>query len=124
MFLKSCERRKRRKDRKRAKRKRSWEKEERRRWRRGAGGEQEELFREKMLPKISKAPFSPSKGISGLPCGSARKEFSCNAGDLGSIPGLGRSPGKGKCYPLQYSALENSMDCIVHGVAKESDTTE
>lgn len=58
MFLKSCERRKRRKDRKRAKRKRSWEKEERRRWRRGAGGEQEELFREKMLPKISKAPFS------------------------------------------------------------------
>ena len=39
-------------------------------------------------------------------------------GDLGSIPGLGRSPGEGKGYPLQYSDLENSMDCIVHGVAK------
>ena len=39
-------------------------------------------------------------------------------GDLGSIPGLGRSPGEGKGYPLQYSGLENSMDCIVHGVAK------
>ena len=40
------------------------------------------------------------------------------AGDLGSIPGLGISPGKGKGYPLQYSGLENSTDCIVHGVAK------
>ena len=40
------------------------------------------------------------------------------AGDLGSIPGLGRSPGEGKGYPLQYYGLENSMDCIVHGVAK------
>ena len=39
-------------------------------------------------------------------------------GDLGSIPGLGRSPGEGKGYPLQYSGLENSMDCIVYGVAK------
>ena len=39
-------------------------------------------------------------------------------GDLGSIPGLGRSPGEGKGYPLQYSSLENSMDCIVHGVTK------
>ena len=42
----------------------------------------------------------------------------CNAGDLGSIPGLGRSPGEGNSYSLQYSGLENSMDCIVHGVAK------
>ena len=39
-------------------------------------------------------------------------------GDLGSIPGLGRSPGEGKSYPLQYSGVENSMDCIVHGVTK------
>ena len=39
-------------------------------------------------------------------------------GDLGSIPGLGRSPGEGKGYPPQYSGLENSLDCIVHGVAK------
>ena len=46
------------------------------------------------------------------------KEFTYNAGDLGSIPGLGRSPGEGKGYPLQYSGLENSMDSIVHGVAK------
>ena len=49
-------------------------------------------------------------------CGSAGKESACNAGDLGSIPGLGRSPGEGKGYSLQYSGLENSMD--IHGVAK------
>ena len=59
----------------------------------------------------------------GFPCDSGGKESTCNAGDLGSIPGLGRSPGEGKGYPLQYSGLENSMDCIVHGVAK-SDITE
>ena len=51
---------------------------------------------------------------------SVGKESACNAGDLSSIPGLGRSPGEGKGYPLQYSGLENSMDsiCIVHGVSK------
>ena len=54
----------------------------------------------------------------GFPCGSAGKESTCNAGDLGSIPGLGRALGEGKGYPLQYSGLENSMDFIVHGVAK------
>ena len=54
-------------------------------------------------------------GFTRLSCGSAGKEFTCNAGDLGSIPGLGRSPGEGKGYPLQYSGLENSMDCMVHG---------
>ena len=43
------------------------------------------------------------------------KASACNAGDLGSIPGLGRFPGEGNGYPLQYSGLENSMDCIVHG---------
>ena len=53
-----------------------------------------------------------------LPCGSAGKESACSVGDLISTPGLGRSPGVGKGYPLQYSGLENSMDCIVHGVAK------
>ena len=42
----------------------------------------------------------------------------CSARDLGSIPGLGRSPGEGKGYPLQYSGLENSTDCIVHWIAK------
>ena len=51
-------------------------------------------------------------------CGSAGKETACNAGDLGLIPGLGRSPEEGKGYPLQYSGLENSMDCTVHEVAK------
>ena len=54
----------------------------------------------------------------GFPGGSAGKESACNAGDLGSIPGLGRSPGEGKGYPVQYSGLENSMDYIVHGVTK------
>ena len=54
----------------------------------------------------------------GFPGGSAGKESTCNEGDLGSIPGLGRSPGEGKGYPLQHSGLGNSMDCRVHGVAK------
>ena len=54
----------------------------------------------------------------GFPHGLAGKESACRVGDLGSIPGLGRSPGKGKVYPLQYSGLENSMDYIVHGVTK------
>ena len=49
-------------------------------------------------------------GNLGFPCGPASKESTCNAGDLGSIPGLGRSPGEGKGYPFQYSGLENSMD--------------
>ena len=60
---------------------------------------------------------SPGEGIDflgflGFPCGSAGKESTGNAGDLSLIPGLGRSPGEGKGYPLQYSGLENSMDCI------------
>ena len=55
---------------------------------------------------------------SGFPGDSACKESACNAGDLGSIPGLGRSPREGKGYPLQYSGLENSTVCIVYGVAK------
>jgi len=54
----------------------------------------------------------------GFPRGSAGKKSTCKAGDLGLIPGLGRSPGEGKGYPVQYSGLENSIDCIVHGVAK------
>ena len=54
----------------------------------------------------------------GLPCRSADKESTCNVEDLGLIPGLGRSPGEGEGSPLQCSGLENSMDCIVHGVAK------
>ena len=54
----------------------------------------------------------------GFPCGSAGKESTCSAGDLGSIPGLGRSTGEGNSYPLQYSGLENAVDSIVDGVTK------
>ena len=61
--------------------------------------------------------------MQGFPCGSAGKESDCNAEDLGLTPGLGRSPGEGKGNLLQYSGLENSIDCIVHQVT-EQDTTE
>ena len=59
----------------------------------------------------------------GFPGGSNSKQSACNAGDLGSIPGLGKSPGEGNGYPLQYSCLENSMDrgawqATVHEVTK------
>ena len=64
-----------------------------------------------------------SSGTLGFPGGSASKESACNVGDLGSIPGLGRSPGEGNGDPVQYSALKYSMNCIVCGVT-ESDTTE
>ena len=53
-----------------------------------------------------------------FPNSSVGKESACNAGDPSSIPGLGRSPGEGIGYPLQYFGLENSMDCTVHGVMK------
>ena len=53
-----------------------------------------------------------------FPGGSVGRESTCNARDLGSIPGLGRSPGEGNGYPLQYSGLEISMDYTAHGVAK------
>ena len=64
----------------------------------------------------------------GFPVGSDGKESACSAGDMGLIPGSGRSPGGGHGYPLQYSCLENPMDRggwrpTVHGVT-ESDTTE
>ena len=60
----------------------------------------------------------PAPVFLDFPCGSAGKESACNVGDLGLIPGLGRYPGEGTGYPLQYSGLEDSTDCIVHGVAK------
>ena len=60
----------------------------------------------------------------GFPSGAAGKESACNAGDLGLIPGLGRSPREWNRYPLQYSGLKNSMDCIVHWDRQELDMTE
>ena len=60
----------------------------------------------------------PTPVFLSFPCGSAGKESACNVGDLGLVPGLGRSPGEGNGCPFQYSGLENSMDCIVHGVPK------
>ena len=65
----------------------------------------------------------PTPVFLGFPCGPAGKESTHNARDLGSISGLGRSPGEGKGYPLQYSSLENSMDYSPWG-RKESDMTE
>ena len=74
-------------------------------------------FIEKNLNRSS-GKFLCLQAILGFPGSSAGKESTCNAGDLSSIPGLGRSSGEGKCYLLQYSGLENSIDCIVHEVAK------
>ena len=73
--------------------------------------------------KITGLPMSPSPkaslpSIPGFPDSSVGKESAWNAGDPGLIPGLGRSPGEGKGYPLQYSGLENSMDCVVPGVVR------
>ena len=62
--------------------------------------------------------------MAGFPCGSAGKESASDAGDLGLLSGLGKSPGEGKVYPLRYSGLENSTDYIVHGLAKEVETTK
>ena len=91
--------------------------------RRGRGGSQRTFFNPPPQTTPLALPaghwsLNPSPGNEGsLPCCSAGKESTCNAGDLGSILGLRRSPGEGKGYPLQYSGLGNSMDCIVHGVA-------
>ena len=68
-----------------------------------------------LFPITSFTSPAPNRGF---PDSSVGKESTCNAGDPGSIPGQGRSPGEGKPQPFQYSGLENSMDCIVHGLAK------
>ena len=65
------------------------------------------------LPSVNVCPSE-----AGFPDSSAGEELACNAGDPGLIPGLGRSPGEAKGYPLQCSSLENSMDAIVHGITK------
>ena len=68
------------------------------------------MFHESLKKLVDEILFAPSPlSCLGFPCGSAGKESTCNVGDLGSIPGLGRSPGEGKGYPLQYSGLENSV---------------
>ena len=73
-------------------------------------------------PWVWKVPWRrarlPTPVFLNFPCVSADKESSYNTGDLGSIPGLGRSHGEGTGYPLQYCGLKNSMDCIVHRVAR------
>ena len=72
------------------------------------------------MPRILQSVWSNKHLLMTLciPGGSAGKESTCNVGDLGSIPGSGRSPREGNSYPLQSSGLENSMDCTGHGVAK------
>ena len=74
------------------------------------------------IPWVGKIPWRRNRLTTpvflGFPCGSAGKESACNGGNLGSIPGLGKTPGEGNGYPLQYSGLENSVGCIVHGVPK------
>ena len=70
------------------------------------------------LTKSTSEHCSLSKVTWVFPCGSAGKVSACNAGDLGLTPGLGRTPEERNSHPFQYSGLENSMDCIVHGVAK------
>ena len=81
---------------------------------------QSTLTFEQIRHRNKKLSFECHKDFSviSFPCGSAGKESACNARDLGSITGLGRSPGEGKGYPLQDSGLENSIDCVVYGVAK------
>ena len=70
------------------------------------------------VPLLHPHPPAHCGGPIVFPCGSAGKESACKAEDLGLIPRLGRCPGEGKGYPLQYSSLENSMDRIVHGVTE------
>ena len=76
----------------------------------------------RLLPSQSPGVFPQlimsSLVLLGFAGGSACKESARNAEDLGSIPGLGKSPGERKGYPLQYAGLDNFMDCIAHGVAK------
>ena len=73
---------------------------------------------EKVVEHYFPSPINSKITLLKPSCGSAGKESACNARDLGLIPGLGRSPGEGKGYPLQYSALENPKDYTVHGVTK------
>ena len=93
-------------------------------------GKESSLLQYRKLPFnswVGKIPWRrdrlPTPAFLGFPGGPAGDESAYNMGDMGSIPELGRSLGEGNSCPLQYSGLENSMDCIVHGVA-ELDMTE
>ena len=80
---------------------------------------------EALLTELGSVPaVLPTPVFLGFPCGSAGKESACSVGDLGSIPGLGRSPGKGKGCPLQRSGLENPMDRIVHGSQSQTQLSD
>ena len=68
------------------------------------------------IPELGRRDRLPTPVFLGFSGGSEGKESACNERDLGSIPGLGRSSEEGNSYPLQYSGLENAMDCIFHGV--------
>ena len=81
-------------------------------------GRQQKLSPELLgCPRVSTINLIQTTSL-GFPHSSVGKEYTCNAGDPSSIPGSGRSPGEGKGYPLQYSGMENYMNCIVHGVTK------
>ena len=91
-------------------------------WRNGRPGSEgdetkhrTEYFLKEQKHKLKKCTVELSRGVPGGP---DSKESACNVGDPGSIPGLGRSPRERNGYPLQYSGLQNSMDCIVHRMAK------
>ena len=76
------------------------------------------LTRWTFVGKIISLLYNMLSGLGmGFPCGSAVKESTCNEGDLGSISGLGTSPGEGKDYPIQYPGLENSLDTVVYGIS-------
>ena len=76
------------------------------------------LGKDSSWTKISSNHLARIFSTQGFPCGSAGKESICNVEDLGLTPGLGRSPGEGKGYPLQYSRLENLMDYTVYEVTE------
>ena len=77
-----------------------------------------QLVRPRFDSWVRKIPWRRDRLPTPVFLGSSGEKSFCKAGDLALIPGLGRSPGEGKSYPLQYSGPENSMECIVHGVTK------
>ena len=87
-------------------------------WERGKDKLRIQYNQNKLLYIKETSIYRIARGIMGFPDSSAGKESTCNAGDPSLIPVLGRSPREGNGYPLQYSGLENSMNCIFYGVAK------